>query len=91
MSTVHINLRERSLLERILYGILVLAVLALGFFFVAAALVAGVLLASVILLRYWWLKRKLKKAAEAEFITTEYSLVEREPPVAPSLPRDKDS
>jgi predicted PurR-regulated permease PerM len=91
MATVTINLRERSLLERILYGILLLAVLVLGFFFLAAALVAGAVLAGVLLLRFWWLKRKLRKAAEAEFITAEYKVVEREPPVAPNLPRDKDS
>jgi predicted lipid-binding transport protein (Tim44 family) len=78
MATVHVNLRERSLLERIVFGILLLAVLALGFFFLVAALVAGAILAAVILLRFWWVKRKLAKAAEEEFITTEYTVVERE-------------
>ena len=86
MATVYINLRERSLLERILYGILLLALLVLGFFFLAAALVAGAALAGVLLLRFWWLKRQLKKAAEAGIITTEYTVVEREQPTAPRLP-----
>jgi predicted lipid-binding transport protein (Tim44 family) len=85
MATVRINLRERSLLERIVIGILLLAVLVLGFFFLVAALIAGAILAAVILLRFWWVKRKLAKAADEEFITTEYSVVEREsldrPPV----------
>ena len=85
MATVHVNLRERSLLERIVIGILLLAVLVLGFFFLVAALIAGAILAAVILLRFWWVKRKLAKAAEEEFITTEYTVVEREsldrPPV----------
>ena len=78
MSTVHIDLRERSLLERIVYGTLLLAVLVLGFFFFVAALIAGAILAGVILLRFWWLRHKLRKAADAEFITTEYSVVESE-------------
>ena len=76
----------RSLLERVLYGIAVLAVLVLGFFFLVAALVAGALLASAILLRYWWLSRRLQKAADAEFITTDYTVIEREAPPAPRLP-----
>ncbi|OGA24818.1 MAG: hypothetical protein A3I02_12405 [Betaproteobacteria bacterium RIFCSPLOWO2_02_FULL_67_26] len=91
MPAVYVNLRERSLPERILFAILVLAVLVLGFFFLAAALVAGAMLAGVILFRFWWLKRRLKKASEAEFITTEYRVVEREPPPAPGLPRDKEA
>ena len=88
MATVHVNLRERSLLERIVIGILLLAVLVLGFFFLVAALIGlslGSILAAVILLRFWWVKRKLARAAEDEFITTEYTVVEREsldpPPV----------
>ena len=68
----------QGLLERIVYGILLLAVLALGFFFLVAALIAGAILAVVILIRFWWLKRKLEKAARDEFITTEYTVVERE-------------
>ena len=79
-------MRERSLPERVLYGIVALAVLVLGFFFLAAALVAGALLAGAILLRYWWLKRRLRKAADAEVITTDYTVIEREPPPAPRLP-----
>ena len=86
MATVHINFRERSLPERILLGIAALAVLVLGFFFLAAALVAAALVASAIFLRFWWLKRQLRKAADAEFITTDYTVIEREPPPAPRLP-----
>jgi hypothetical protein len=78
MPSVRFELRERSLPERIVYGALVLAVLVLGFFFLVAALIAGAILAGVILLRFWWFKRKLAQAAEKEFITTEYTVVERE-------------
>jgi len=79
MPTVFIHGRERSLLERIVYAILAVALIVLGFFFLAAAVVAGAILAGVILLRLWWLKRKLKKAADNEFVTTEYTVIEREP------------
>jgi predicted PurR-regulated permease PerM len=83
------NPRGHGLLERIVYGILLLAVLALGFFFLVAALIAGAILAGVILLRFWWLKRKLEKAARDEFITTEYTIVDRERPASPPLRDDK--
>ncbi len=89
MAAIHVDLRSRSLPERIVYGTLLLAVLVLGFFFLIAALVAGAVLAGVMLARFWWLKRKLAKAAEAEFITTEYTVVEREQPAAPRLPRQQ--
>jgi len=78
MPTVYSNVRERSLLERILYAFLALALVVLGFFFLAAAIVAGAILAGVVLLRLWWLKRQLKKAADSEFVTTEYTVIERE-------------
>jgi hypothetical protein len=78
MAIVYLPPRSRSLPERILYGILAVAVLVLGFFFLAAALVAGAILAGVVLLRYWWVRRKLRKAAGQEFITTEYTVVGRD-------------
>lgn len=84
MPTVFFNVRERSLLERIVYTILALALVVLGFFFLAAAIVAGAILAAVVLVRLWWLKRQLKKAADREFVTTEYTVVERE--VLPEAP-----
>ena len=86
MPSVRLDLRERSLPERIMFGALALAVLVLGFFFLVAALIAGAILAGVILLRIWWWKRKLARAAEAEFITTDYTVIEREPSAAPRLP-----
>lgn len=75
-----------GLVERIVYALLLLAVLVLGFFFLVAALVAGAILAAIVLARLWWLKRRLKQAADAEYITTEYTVIEREPPAAPRLP-----
>ncbi|MDH3287581.1 MAG: hypothetical protein OEP48_07655 [Betaproteobacteria bacterium] len=88
MPTVHFNVRQRSLLERILYAILALALVVLGFFFLAAAAVAGAILAGVVLLRLWWFKRQLKKAADREFVTTEYKVIERE--ALPESPPDAD-
>lgn len=85
MPIVYLNVRERSLLERILYAILALALVVLGFFFLAAAIVAGAILAGVVLLRLWWLKRRLKKAADREFVTTEYTVIERESLAEPPL------
>lgn len=78
MNTIRIDLRGRSLLERVVYGILIAGVLVLGFFFLVAALIAGALLALLVLARLWWLKRRLKQAQDREFITTEYSVVDRE-------------
>jgi hypothetical protein len=79
MAIVYLPPRKRSLLERIAYGLLAIAVVVLGFFFLAAAIVAGAILAGVILLRFWWFKRKIQKAADREFIKTEYTVVHREP------------
>lgn len=83
MAIVYFPPRERSLLERIAYGFLAVAVVILGFFFLAAAIVAGAILAAVIVLRFWWLKRKLAKEADRQFIKTEYTVVEREASAAP--------
>jgi predicted lipid-binding transport protein (Tim44 family) len=84
------NPRRQGLLERIVYGILLLAVLALGFFFLVAALIAGAILAGVILLRFWWLKRKLAKEADREFIKTEYTVIQREPSSTASQERPRE-
>lgn len=78
MATVYFQPHSRSLPERIAYGIVALALLVLGFFFLAAAVVAGVVFAGVIVVRYWWVRRKLRKAADREFITAEYTVVDRE-------------
>lgn len=87
MPTVHIDLRNRSLLERIIYGTLLAGVLVLGFFFLVAALIAGAILALLVLARLWWVKRRLKQAADEEFITTEYSVIERERLESPPVER----
>ena len=78
MAIVYLPPQRRSLPERIAYGILAVAILVLGFFFIAAAIVAGVTLAGVVLVRYWWVRRKLERAADQAFITTEYEVVERD-------------
>jgi hypothetical protein len=87
MAIVYLPSQSRSLPERIAYALLAVAILVLGFFFLAAAMVAGAILAGVVLVRFWWIRRRLRKAAEREFITTEYSVVERggngNPPSAP--------
>jgi hypothetical protein len=74
------------LAERILLAAVALALVVLGFFFLAAALVAGAILAGVVLLRLWWLRRRLRKEADARDLTTEYTIVEREGPRDPRLP-----
>jgi uncharacterized membrane protein YphA (DoxX/SURF4 family) len=63
---------------RIVVGIAALALVVLGFFFLAAALIAGAMLAGVILIRVWWLQRRARKAEESRYLTTEYTVVERE-------------
>ena len=68
------------LLERLLLGIAALAIVVLLFFFLAAALVLGSILVVVLLVRLWWFKRSLGPAARADVITTEYTVIEREPP-----------
>ena len=77
-----------SLLERILLGIAGLTVFVLLFFFLAAALVVGTVVVLVFLARLWWLKRRLQHAQEAQEITTEYTVIERESVPPPQLPDD---
>ena len=86
MAIVYLPPRERSLIERIAYALLALAVIVLGFFFLAAAVVAGAILAGVVLLRFWWFKRKLRKAADREILSTEYRVVDREQAAASREP-----
>lgn len=78
-----------TLAGRIAFGIVALALAVLAFFFLAAALVAGAIIAAVILVRFWWLRRKLRKAAEEEFIAAEYTVVEREKLSEPPMDADK--
>jgi hypothetical protein len=78
VTIVYLPPQRRSLPERIAYGILAVAILVLGFFFLAAAAIAGAILAGVVLVRFWWVRRKLKRAADRAFITTEYEVVERD-------------
>ena len=68
---------------RIVLAAAALALVVLGFFFLAAALIAGVLLAGVILIRLWWLQRRIGKAEEARYLSTEYTVVDRERPKSP--------
>ena len=63
---------------RIVLAAAALALVVLGFFFLAAALIAGAMLAAVILIRLWWLQRKIRKEEEARYLTTEYTVVDRE-------------
>lgn len=76
----------RALVERVLLALVTLSLVVLGFFFLAAALVAGGILAVVLLLRLWWLQRRMRKADEAAYLTTEYKVVEREGARDPRLP-----
>ncbi len=67
-----------AIAERIVLAAAVLALVVLGIFFLAAALMAGAVLAGVILIRLWWLQRRIRKAEEARYLTTEYTVVDRE-------------
>ena len=69
--------------ERIVLAAAALALVVLGFFFLAVALTAGAVLAGVILIRLWWLQRRIRKAEEARYLTTEYTVVDRERPKSP--------
>jgi Zn-dependent membrane protease YugP len=75
---IRINIRPQAgLLERIVFFVLGLLVLVAAFFFVGIALIAGAILAGVILLRWWWIKRKLRRAHEDSFVEGEYRVVEQ--------------
>jgi membrane protein implicated in regulation of membrane protease activity len=76
----------KALAERIVLAVVALALFVLGFFFLAAALVAGGILATIVLLRVWWLQRRMRKAEEASYLTTEFRVVEREGQQDPRLP-----
>ncbi len=65
------------MLKRIVYGVLVLALIVLGLFFLTVALIAGGLLALIILARWWWLSRKLRRQRAEEILEGEYKVVER--------------
>lgn len=68
----------RSWPERILLGIVAVAIVILGFFFLTVALVAGAIVASVVLARLWWVTRKMRAAQRDSAIDGEYVVVERE-------------
>ena len=75
-----------AIVERIVVGVLALALLVFAFFFLAAAIVAGAVLAIAFLIRIWWLSRRIRQAEEDQYLTTEYEVVDREPPESPRLP-----
>jgi len=69
---------SRSWPERILLGIVAVAIVVLGFFFLTVALVAGAIVAAVVLARLWWVTRKMRAARRDGTIDGEYVVVERE-------------
>ena len=71
------TIEARSWPERILLGIVAVAIFVLGFFFLTVALVAGAIVAAVVLVRLWWLARKVRAAQRDEAIDGEYVVVER--------------
>lgn len=78
------------MLERIIWFITALTILALAFFFIAAAIVVGAVLGAVLIARIWWINRKIRKAAEDRILTTEYAIVEGEPQAGELLPAETD-
>ena len=80
------------MLARIVWFILALAVFALAFFFLAAAVAVGAILFAALAARIWWVNRKIRRAAEEQILTTEYSVTEREPNAPPgelALPSER--
>jgi hypothetical protein len=69
--------RPTNWLERVLFAIGGLAVIAIGFFFVTVALIVGALLALAIVARLWWVSRKLRRARDRDVVEGEYEVVER--------------
>ena len=61
---------------RVLYGLVLAALLVIGFFFLTVALVAGALVALVVLARLWWLTRKASRTRTDDSIEGEFAVVE---------------
>jgi hypothetical protein len=74
------------MLVRILWFVTALVLLALAFFFIAAALAVGAVLGTALIARIWWINRKMRKAAEQQILTAEYTVIERESPMPQGLP-----
>lgn len=76
----HIRVMTRpqaGLLERSVFFVLGLVVLAAAFFFIGIALIAGVILAGVLLVRWWWIKRRLQRTAPDDGVVEgEYTVIE---------------
>src|SRR5688572_17004573 len=62
---------------RMLYGLVAITVLVIGFFFLTIALVAGALVALVILARLWWISRRPRPAQELADIEGEFAVIEQ--------------
>ncbi len=77
--------RSTSLLGRIVFTLVALVIVVLGFFFFAVALVAGAILAAILGARLWWHMRKLKKQANKDVVEGEYTVVEHVE-IRPTLP-----
>lgn len=67
---------QAGLIERIVFFVLGAVILVAAFFFVGIALIAGAILAGVILLRFWWIKRKLRRSHAESYVEGEYRVVE---------------
>jgi hypothetical protein len=78
------------MLERIIWFITALTILALAFFFIATAIVVGAVLGAALVAKIWWTHRKIRQAAEDRILTTEYAVVERERQEGELLPVEAD-
>ena len=76
---IHIQPRQHAgFLERIVFSIIALMVAVAAFFFIGIAIIAGLALATALAARWWWLRRKLRKAEQADVVDGEYRVVEAE-------------
>ena len=62
---------------RVLYGVLLVTALVVGFFFLTIVLVAGAIVALVILARLWWISRAVRHSREQAEIEGEFAVIER--------------
>lgn len=76
-SRIHTTTRPQTgLIGRAVFFVLGLVVLVAAFFFVGMTLIAGAILAGAILLRWWWIRRKLRRAHANSCVEGEYQVVE---------------
>jgi protein-S-isoprenylcysteine O-methyltransferase Ste14 len=88
--------QQAGWLTRIVFTLVTLVLVVLGFFFLTVALIAGALVAAVVGARLWWGLRKLKRAqgsvvteAASTVVEGNYTVIERESTVVNLPPKQQ--